>query len=124
MGEDVGEDREHNRRDDGGDNREQCGHEGEDEEGDGSQKHKGATTVHGMALVQGRVTRERLGRPRGNGEWRQEDEDKGEDGGCDEEAEHPVGCDLGDSERIRNVCGESNCRFVSAIFRVYIYTRR
>ena len=63
-----------------------------------------------MGLVHGWVSRERLRRPRGDGEWREEDEDEREDCRGDEEAKHPMGRDLGDSESIGDVCGESNCR--------------
>lgn len=43
-----------------------------------------------MSLIDRGVGRYSLRRPRGNGERGEEDEDKGEDGGDEEEAEHPM----------------------------------
>lgn len=113
VGEDVLEDGEHDGGHDGGDDGEERGGKGEQGEGEGAEEDKGATAVGRVGLVNGWVGRDGLGRPRGDSQGGEKDEDEGEDGGNDEETEHPVRGHAGDLESIGDVCGEGNFRAVS-----------
>ena len=64
-------------------------------------------------MIDGWVGRNGLRRPRGDGQGREKDEDEGEDGGNNEETEHPMRGHAGDLESIGDVCGESDFRAVS-----------
>lgn len=63
-------------------------------------------------MVDAWVWGDRLWGARGDGEGGEEDADEGEDGGCDEEAEHPERCDAGDGEGVGDV-GRQGDYFVS-----------
>lgn len=115
VGEDVLEDGEHDGGHDGGDDGEERGDEGEHGKGEGAEEDEGATAVGRVGLIDGRVGRDGLGRARGDSQGGEKDEDEGEDGGNDEETEHPVRGHAGDLEGIGDVCGEGNCRVMVSI---------
>lgn len=56
-----------------------------------------------MGLVEGWIWGDGLWGARGDGEGGKKDADEGEDGGCDEEAEHPKRSDAGDGEGVGDV---------------------
>ncbi|GMG27313.1 unnamed protein product [Aspergillus oryzae var. brunneus] len=99
-GEHVLEDDEHDGCDDGGDNGEEGRKEGQNEERKGAEEDKGAATR------------------------REEDHDEGQNGGQDEESEHPMRGDPGDLESVGDISGEGNWILLVLVSRVCIEGRK